>query len=60
MAALTMLGTARMVCKSPKCAGQITRQNLMEVAGKAKPAAKEWICTDCNTKTPAALPAIVP
>ena len=56
MADLTLLETASIVCKSPKCVGFTTRQNLIETTAKGKPTVRGWICTQCNAKTPVALP----
>ena len=60
MAEMNILATAQMVCKSAKCQRRITRQNLMEVIVKGKPSTKDWICTECLTKTPAPLPDAAP
>ena len=56
MADLSVVETASIVCKSPKCGGSRTRQNLIETTVKGKAAARGWICTVCLAKTPTALP----
>ncbi len=56
MAELSLLETASMVCKSPKCAGVSTRHNLIETTAKGMPPVRGWICTACYAKTPAPLP----